>query len=63
MKDSHCFHRFGAQFQKTDVEEKLFVIKVEPYEITMQLKLKLKNMELWMCDYNYMDSENDKERA
>ena len=54
-KDGHCIHRFGAQPQKSEDKEKLFVIKVDPYESTMQLKLKLKNMELWMCDYNYME--------
>ena len=33
-------------------EPKLFVLKIEPFDSSFQLKLKLKNIEIWACDYN-----------
>jgi hypothetical protein len=37
--------------QSAEAEPKLYVIKIEPQEYVINLKVKLKNMEMWVADY------------
>lgn len=46
----HQFHRLE--------DERLFVLKIEPQEWLSNIKLKLKNTELWVCDHLHDDNEN-----
>jgi hypothetical protein len=42
--------------QEAEAEPTLYVIKIEPQEYLINLKVKLKNMEMWVTDYDGQQS-------
>ena len=43
-------------------ERELFIISIQPREFRMNMKVKLKNTEMWVCDYSY-SLEKSQQRA
>jgi hypothetical protein len=43
--------------QEAEAEPTLYVIKIEPQEYVINLKVKLKNMEMWVTDYDGQKSQ------
>lgn len=49
------------QAQKLFADSQLFVIRIEPFESNFILKIKVKNLDVWACDYNRFKARDGEE--